>query len=200
MISFYLNTGIPVMPDNLTIADAAGLDPLTFFYKRAELTPVIMEPVVGDEMPEPYKTLLVHDNDMTPTLEAYYKQRMYLYVLDQDRDAKTCAREVIMLGETSEKAVEFGAIYINLEHLPGQARALVAQGHKPFGAILAEFEIPHRSSPKSYCKIVADETIKGALQLEEDKVYELYGRSNQLLTEDGELLAEVVEVLPPAES
>ena len=183
------------MPDNWTIAAAKGMDPLSFFYKRADMTPIELEPVVGEEMPEPYRELLVHDDDMTPTLEAFHKQRLYLYVLDQERDAKTCARQVILLGEESEQAVEFGAIYINMEPLPGQARALVAQGHKPLGAILAEYEIAHRSAPKSYCKVAADETISDALQIERGQT--LYGRRNQLLTEDGTLLAEVVEILPP---
>ena len=185
------------MPDNLTIADAKGIDPLTFFYMRADLPPVVLEPVVGEEMPEPYKALLVHDNDMTPTLEDHHGEGMYLYVLDQDRDSTTCARQVVLLGEKSEKPAEFGAIYINLEPLPAQARALVSQGHKPLGGILAEYDIPHKGSPKSYCKVQADETIRKALQLDPAGEYMLYGRRNQLLTPEGGLLAEVVEILPP---
>lgn len=185
------------MPDNLTISDAKGIDPLTFFYKRADLPPIITEPVVGEEMPEPYKTLLVHDHDMTPTLEAHHGENMYLFVLDQDRDNTTCARQVVLLGENSERPAEFGAIYINMEPLPGPARALVARGHKPLGGILAEYEIPHKGAPKSYCKVQADKTIKEALQLEPNQEYTLYGRRNQLLMENGALLAEVVEILPP---
>ena len=185
------------MPDNLTIADAATTDPLTFFYRRAGISPAAMEPVVGEEIPEPYRSLLVHDNDMTPTLEKHYGQAMYLYVLDQERDSKTLARQVVLLGTDDEQAKEFGAIYINMEPLPGQARALVAQGHKPLGAILADYKIAHKSAPKSYCKVVADQTIMDAFQLDDTQSYELFGRRNQLLTEDGALLAEVVEILPP---
>jgi hypothetical protein len=59
------------MPDNLTIADAEGIDPLTFFYLRAGTPELKYESVVGEEMPEPYRSLLVHDDDMTPTLERY---------------------------------------------------------------------------------------------------------------------------------
>ena len=43
--------------------------PLSDFYARAKLPLPRIEVIPGDEVPEPYKSLLVHENDMTPTLD-----------------------------------------------------------------------------------------------------------------------------------
>ena len=37
----------------------------------------------GSQIPQPYQALLVHDNDMTPTLEAYWRSSLSLRVLEK---------------------------------------------------------------------------------------------------------------------
>ncbi|MFT5496739.1 MAG: chorismate-pyruvate lyase [Kiritimatiellia bacterium] len=183
------------MPDNI-IQLEAGLDPLAYFYARSGGVPPALIPVVRAEMPEPYKSLLDHENDMTPTLEAHHEQSMYLYVIDHERDDKACARMVVLIGSEDDKPAEFGAICINLECLPVPVADAVVLGHKPLGGLLAFFDVEHRSSPKAYCKVQADATIKKVLKLDPEQDYELYGRKNQLWMPDGTKLAEVVEILP----
>ena len=184
------------MLENSAIQDAAGLDPIAYFYARSGNTPPGLVPVLGEEMPEPYKGLLVHENDMTPTLESHYGQSMGLHVIDHERDENTCARMVVLIGSENEKPAEFGAICIDLEHLPVPVADAVVLGHKPLGGLLAFFDIEHRSSPKAYFKVRADNAIKQALKLDEEQAYELCGRKNQLWLLDGTKLAEVVEILP----
>ena len=133
---------------------------------------------------------------MTPTLESHYGQSMCLHVIDHVRDEKTCARMVVLIGSENEKAVEFGAICINLACLPVPVADAVVLGQKPLGGLLAFFNIEHRSSPKAYFKVRADDAIKQALKLDEEQAYELCGRKNQLWLQDGTKLAEVVEILP----
>jgi chorismate-pyruvate lyase len=184
------------MLENSIIPDMAGLDPLAYFYSRSGNTTPELVTVVREEIPEPYKGLLVHENDMTPTLELHYEQSMYLHVIDHERDDKTCARMVVLIGSENEKPAEFGAICINLEHLPVPVADAVVLGHKPLGGLLAFFDIEHRSSPRAYFKVWADDAIKKALKLDPEQAYELYGRKNQLWLLDGAKLAEVVEILP----
>src|SRR6266851_2067752 len=51
------------------------------FYSRAGLTLPALERLSDDEVPQPYKALLVHSLDMTPTLEKFYRQPIDLTVL-----------------------------------------------------------------------------------------------------------------------
>jgi len=45
--------------------------PLDEFYARAGLPMPSLQELTGKEVPEPYRSLLVHENDMTPTLEQF---------------------------------------------------------------------------------------------------------------------------------
>ena len=55
--------------------------PLDEFYARSGLPLPPLEQVDGETVPEPYKTLLVHRNDMTPTLEDFHGRSVHLRVL-----------------------------------------------------------------------------------------------------------------------
>ena len=46
--------------------------PLSEFYARTSLALPRMEVIPGDAVPEPYRTLLVHEADMTSTLEQFH--------------------------------------------------------------------------------------------------------------------------------
>ena len=52
--------------------------PLDEFYSQAGLTLPRIEAVQGHAVPEPAQSLLVHQNDMTPTLEAFHGRPIHL--------------------------------------------------------------------------------------------------------------------------
>src|SRR5437899_6770711 len=104
------------MPDNASIAPAAPTPasfalahPLDDFYKLAGQTLPPLVAVDGEAVPEPYKRLLVHQNDMTPTLEGFYQRRLHLQVLGRRRQGDNYYREVILLLDGTNQPVEFGA-------------------------------------------------------------------------------------------
>jgi hypothetical protein len=59
------------MPDSSSSSVTAlpYVYPLDEFYARSGLPLPRIERTSGEEVPEPYRSLLVHQNDMTPTLE-----------------------------------------------------------------------------------------------------------------------------------
>src|SRR5258708_29470319 len=59
--------------------------PLDEFYARSGLPLPPLEQIEGEEVPEPCKTLLVHDTDMTSTLEAFHGRSLHLHVLGRER-------------------------------------------------------------------------------------------------------------------
>lgn len=173
------------------------LYPLDEFYRQdgRPLPPV--ERVRGDEVPEPYHHLLVHDRDMTPTLEAFHGGRIHLRLLGRRVEAGALWREVVLTLDRSERPVEFGAIVIYLDRFPPAAREAILEGHTPLGTILAQHRIAHDSAPRAFVRVRADGLISAALAAEEGAT--LYGRRNVLATPDGEILADILEILPPGD-
>ncbi len=172
------------------------LYPLDTFYSLIEADLPGVEAVDGREVPEPYRTLLVHKKDMTPTLESFHGHRIELRVLDRHLEGNAYSRLVDLTLIGSGTVVEFGAIMINLALFPPIAREIVLQGHVPLGTILAEYEIEHSSCPQAYISVEPDAYIQQALDM--DHPIPLYGRRNWLLTPDGKILADILELLPPS--
>jgi chorismate-pyruvate lyase len=168
--------------------------PLDEFYALANRELPLIEQVRGDEVPEPWRTLLVHNNDMTPTLETFHNDGLFLEVISRHHRGDFYFREVVLHTDKTKKAVEFGAIKINLGLFPSSARPRILQEQQPLGGILREHKIPHTSKPKAFLKVTADEFIKGALKLRGTHV--LYGRRNTLFDAQQRPLAEIVEILP----
>jgi len=190
-----LEKGSIAPADQLT----SGIDlvhPLDDFYARAgqNLPPLGM--IEGDSMPEPYKRLLVHQNDMTPTLEDYYRSGIHLRVLGSRHTNEEYFREVVLHLDTTDQPVEFGAIKINLTLFNPAARAEILSEKLPLGHILHEHKIPHTSRPRAFLRLASDRLINEVLGLTGAQV--LYGRRNTLYDPQQRPLAEIVEILPVA--
>jgi len=154
-----------------------------------------IESLDGDLMPDPYKLLLVHENDMTPTLQNFHRDSIHVHALHAEERDGEYFREVLLKLNGSKRPVEYGAIKINLNLLPNKTRQEIIEARLPFGQILFAHEIPHSSRPKAYLQIQSDEHIAGALRI--DGNTKLYGRRNTLNDEQNRPLAEIVEILPP---
>ena len=92
--------------------DDNTLNPLEWFHHAPGETPPSFDAVAGPELPEPYRGLLVHERDMTSTLEAFVGQPLVLRVLRVHRSADCLHREVVLVGASDGTMAEFGAIRI----------------------------------------------------------------------------------------
>ncbi len=184
---------------NAERSDLPELDllyPLTDFLDRAEPVPLAREEAGDDRMPEPYRSLLVHERDMTSTLEAFHKETLGLRLLEKRRVANALLRKVVLVGRQSGKPREFGAIRIDLSAFETEARWVILEGDLPLGAVLARFKVPYTSSPRLFFRLESDARFERKLELQQPAT--LYGRQNVLSDPTGRPLAEVVEILPPA--
>ena len=148
-------------------------------------------------MPEPYRRLLVGNHDMTPTLEAFYGERLNLRVLERQQEEESYRRLVLLTLATSGRAVEFGAIVIDLACFSPAARQIVLAGERPLGSVLADEGIAHASQPRAFVRVGADAFINEALGISGQRP--LYGRRNLLILPDKRVLADIIEILPPAD-
>jgi chorismate-pyruvate lyase len=157
-----------------------------------------LDQVEGEAVTEPYKTLLVHERDMTSTLETFHQCGIHLRVVSREQCGEEYFREVVLALDNSEKPVEFGAIKIHLDRFPPDAREEILREQFPLGHLLKDFAIDYQSRPRAFLRIASDRTINGLLGL--SGAHLLYGRRNTLTNPAGEPLAEIVEILPPAAS
>jgi chorismate-pyruvate lyase len=172
------------------------LYPLNEFYEQAGLALPSATRINGRDMPEPYRRLLVHDRDMTPTLEAAYDRKMTLRVLKYALDREVFSRQIILVPEGSDSPVVFGAIKIFLDEFPTAARDLVLERRLPLGTILESQAMKHFSRPDAFFEVEADSSMCRALGITAPA--RLYGRRNVLGNSTGRKLAQVLEILPPA--
>lgn len=170
--------------------------PLDEFYAAAGQSLPPLTQIDGEAVPEPYRTLLVHQNDMTPTLELFHRATVHLDVLGRRRKEDAYFREVILRLDTNNAPVEFGAIKINLDLFTPAAREQILHERLPLGHILHEHKIPHTSHPRAYLRLASDKLISQVLELTGAQV--LYGRRNTLYDPQQRPLAEIVEILPLA--
>jgi chorismate-pyruvate lyase len=170
--------------------------PLSDFYRRNKHALPPLEEIESARIPQPYKSLLVHQHDMTSTLEKFHRGTLRLRIVSRARRENEYFREVALQLDGSNKPVEFGAIKINLDLFPPDAQTRILEEHWPLGRILKESRIAFTSQPRGFLRIASDRLINEVLLLH--GAHRLFGRRNTLFNSAGQSLAEIVEILPPA--
>ena len=90
-------------------------------YSALHAQPILLwAPVDAADVPEPYRTLLVHRADMTSTLENFYKDKLRVELLRCHTRGQEYFRAVALRLEESGRRVEFGAIKIMLDLFPAR--------------------------------------------------------------------------------
>ena len=139
--------------------------PLDDFYRQMGLALPPLQQLDGEAVPQPFKRLLVHNNDMTPTLEKFHQCDIHLRLLGRRRKGNEYFREVVLLLDDSERSVEFGAIKIYLSLFTRPARRQILEERRPLGHILQECGVKHSSRPRAFLRLASDRFINEALRL-----------------------------------
>lgn len=170
------------------------LKPLADFYGGHALPEVRF--IEAARMPPAYRQLLDHLSDMTLTLQRFHGEEIRVRVLESRQDGTSYERKVLLVTRNTRRTVEFGAIEILLELFPTAAQREILHAEMPLGAILQSFRIEHKSKPRAFFEIDSDDMMDAALAL--SHTHTLYGRCNEITNSEGQVLANIVEILPPA--
>ena len=170
------------------------LKPLADFHIGRALPKVRF--IEAAEMPDSCRQLLDHSDDMTSTLQRFHGEEIRVHVLDSRRDDISYERQVLLVTRETRRTVEFGAIEILLPLFPADAQREILHAEMPLGAILRSFHIEYKSKPRAFFEIESDEVMNAALEMSHRQT--LYGRSNEITNMAGRVLAQIVEILPPA--
>ncbi len=143
--------------------------------------------IAGDEMPEPYRGLLVHEHHMTVTVEAYHGGPVDVRVLERRQDGSHYSRRILLVMRETGRVVQFGIVRIDLRYVAPEVAAAITEGKTPVGRVLITHGVLRRVEPVAYLRFEAAPWFGGATA---------YGRL-AIIHCDGEPAVEVLEVVAP---
>ena len=169
------------------------LYPLDLVYARAGVALPKVKEVSPHDIPLPYRSLLVHDDDMTLTLERHFGGRVVLRPLSTFTSGRSYFRRVLLVQEYAGRPVEMGAIRMRLDAFPQRLRAKVLGNQVPLGRILRDGRFDYRSRAKAFLAVTPNPEMMGVFWMREPRT--LYGRRTEILR-GGVKIGDIVEVLP----
>lgn len=102
--------------------------------ERAEHIPATLTP-------EPYKQMLVHDQHMTVTMEAYYRSPVSVEVLARISEGDVYSRKILLHKTADGKVVQFGIVRFDLSYVTPAVRNEILKGETPLGRILINHNV-----------------------------------------------------------
>ena len=169
------------------------LYPLDLVYKRAGIAVPQVKAVSPHEIPLPYRSLLVHESDMTLTLERHFGGRVVLRPLSTFTSRGSYFRRVLLVQEYAGQPVEMGAIRMRLDAFPEEIRRQILANEVPLGRILRDRRYAYSSEPRAFLAVTPNPEMMGVFWMREPRV--LYGRRTVIVRE-GARIGDIVEVLP----
>jgi hypothetical protein len=167
--------------------------PLDVVYAQAGIEAPRVRPIAPRRIPLPYRSLLVHERDMTLTLEAHFGGRVTLRALSTFRKGPSYYRRVLLVQEYSARPVEMGAIRIDLSAFRPRIRAQILEKRVPLGRLLRDGGVDYRSRPTVFLAVEPDSEMMGVFWMREPRT--LCGRQTEMHV-DGRKVGEIVEILP----
>ena len=149
--------------------------------------------VAPHEIPLPYRSLLVHDDDMTLTLERHFGDRVVLRPLSTFSSGGSYFRRVLLVQAYSGRPVEMGAIRMKLDGFNQRLRAKILKNEVPLGRILRDGRFKYTNQVKGFLAITPNPEMMGVFWMRECRI--LYGRRTEIHHHDIKL-GDIVEVLP----
>jgi hypothetical protein len=114
---------------------------LTQLFPQPEPLIERAEHIPSATTPEPYKSLLVHDQHMTVAMETYHQGPVEVRVLAERRDGDVYSRQIVLLTQATGLPVQFGIVRFQLSYVIPAVREEILAGQIPLGRILINHNI-----------------------------------------------------------
>ncbi|MEQ1896584.1 MAG: hypothetical protein ABL971_04250 [Vicinamibacterales bacterium] len=163
-------------------------------YDQAGVVQPTVRTIAPGAIPHPYRSLLVHDTDMTITLERHFGGPVMLRTLSTTTRGKWYLRRVLLVQEYSGRPVEMGAIHLRLDAFPARIQKQILKNEVPLGRVLRNGGIDFKSQPCAFLAVEPNPEMMGVFWMREPRT--LYGRQTELF-EGGRKIGDIVEILPP---
>jgi chorismate-pyruvate lyase len=113
----------------------------------------LYEVISADEMPEPYRGLLVHEQHMTVTVEAFHGDLVDVHILDRWQSGDLYSRNILLRLQKTGRVVQFGIVRVDLSYLAPEVCAEIIAGKTPFGRILINHNVFRRIEPTTFLRL-----------------------------------------------
>jgi chorismate-pyruvate lyase len=168
-------------------------DPSSLFAFFPGTAPPKLERVEADEVPQPYRDLLVHTVHMTVTVEKYYADAVDVQVLELSHIDNTYTRQIVLALRASGHIVQYGLVQIDLDALTAVVRDRILEGKTPLGRVLIEHDVLRHIEPAGYFRVTLNNHFQHWLRTEATTTY---GRMGVIHT-DHRPAIRVLEILTP---
>ena len=169
------------------------LYPLDVVYRRAGVEMPAINIVAPYRIPMPYRALLVHEDDMTITLERHFGGRVVLRALSTFTSGVWYSRRVLLVQEYSGRPVEMGAIRMKLDAFGARLKKQILRNQVPLGRLLRDGGFKYVSHAMAFLAITPNPEMMGVFWMREPKT--LYGRRTEIVRNDTKI-GDIVEILP----
>ena len=180
-------------PERARVISDGILFPLDFVYARSGVEQPQVKAIDADDIPLPYRSLLVHRSDMTLTLERHFGGRVALRPLATFRRGPWYFRRVLLAQEYTGRPVEMGAIRIRIGAFPARIQKQILRNDVPLGRLLRDGGVAYESRPTVFLSVAPNPEMMGVFWMREPKT--LYGRRTEMM-HNGAKIGDIVEVLP----
>jgi chorismate-pyruvate lyase len=150
--------------------------------------------VPADEVPSPYRELLVHEHHMTVTVEAYHGGLVDVRVLDRQRDGDSYARKILLVLQKNGRVVQFGIVHVDLGCCSAEVREEILAERTPFGRILIRHNVLRRIEPTAFLRVIPCPAMMRWFGL--DRPTPTFGRL-AIIHCDGQPAVELLEIVAP---
>jgi len=111
------------------------------------------EEVPAANIPEPYRSLLVHEHHMTVTVEAHHGDLVNVIVLEDRQQGDSYARKILLALQKNGRVVQFGLVRIHLQFCSEPVRREILAKKTPLGRILMNHDVLRRIEPTAFLRI-----------------------------------------------
>jgi hypothetical protein len=176
--------GLTITPERLfaLFSESCGLVVPPYEYVRVEA------------VPDPYRSLLVHEHHMTVTIERHYGGPVGLRVLARHHAGDDYARAILLVIPETGQVVQFGIMHLDLSVCEPAVRDEIIFGRMPLGRILIEHDVLRRIEPLAYLRIRATPQWLSWFQVGAEALF--YGRLAEIHC-NGRRAVELLEVVRP---
>ena len=174
-----------------------GPDLQTLFglFFDADQTPECL-PVAPQDVPPPYRDLLVHTHHMTVTMESFHHDRVTVQVLAVRQTPDWYARKILLRKQSDGTVVQFGLVRIRLRFCSDPVKEKILEQKTPLGRILIEHNVLRRIEPKLYFRIPPQAVLEEWFG-PQAAGRETYGRMGVIFCDEQPAI-EVIEIAAPA--
>jgi chorismate-pyruvate lyase len=150
--------------------------------------------LTAEEIPPPYRSLLVHDQHMTVTLESFHGCPVQLQLLHRSVNDTHYARNTLLRRASDGKVVQFGIARLCFSFLPDRVREEIEAAQTPMGRVLISHNVLRRVQLTGLWRLLPRDRLAQVFGLQNSQP--TYGRT-ALIFCSGEPAVEVLEVMPP---